>query len=57
MWSLNLETALEEEEAIYERFLKRERRRKRKRRKPLRSRNTSLLNIRYYKIRRNGCYS
>ncbi|KAK8804035.1 hypothetical protein WA171_000128, partial [Blastocystis sp. BT1] len=36
MWTLNLETALEEEEAIYERFLRREKRRKRKRRKPLR---------------------
>lgn len=37
MWTLNLETALEEEEAIYERFLRREKRRKRKRRKPLRT--------------------
>ena len=37
MWTLYLETALEEEEAIYERFLRREKRRKRKRRKPLRT--------------------
>ena len=37
MWTLNLDTALEEEEAIYERFLRREKRRKRKRRKPLRT--------------------
>ena len=37
MWALNLETALEEEEAIYERFLRREKRRKRKRRKPIRT--------------------
>ena len=37
MWTLNLETALEEEEAIYERFLRREKRRKRKRRNPVRT--------------------
>lgn len=37
MWSLNPEYALDEEEAIYERSLQREKNRKRKRRKPISS--------------------
>lgn len=42
MWTLNPEAAQEEEEAIYERFLRREKHRKRKRRKPIRT-QMSLL--------------